>query len=121
MFTGDLDIHSPSGVFEDYGKYTDEGYANGIKKNLNLVDTAMDAFSDSVLNMPSATGNVGVGLYGEYESGYNGIVDSFVEALRQIGPFAIVQVEGNRDNIVDITVQANRDHQRMTGVSLYGV
>lgn len=120
VFTGDLDIHSPSGVFEDYGKDTDKGYAYGITKNLNLVDKAMDAFSDSV-TLPKS--NVGFGLYGDDESGYNGLIDIIVAALRIVAPELAtrVQVDGNKDRIVDITVQANRDYQRMTGASLYGV
>lgn len=120
VFTGDLDIHSPSGVFEDYGEDTDKGYANGITKNLNLVDKAMDAFSDSV-TLPKS--NVGYGLYGEEESGYNGLIDIIVQALRIVAPELAtnVNIDGNKDRIVDITVQANRDYQRMTGASLYGV
>ena len=120
VFTGDLDIHSPSGVFEDYGEDTDKGYAVGITKNLNLVDKAMDAFSDSV-TLPKS--NVGFGLYGEEESGYNGLIDIIVQALRIVAPELAtnVNIDGNKDRIVDITVQANRDYQRMTGASLYGV
>ena len=32
-----LGIHSPSKVFEQYGKYIDEGLAQGIKKNKGSV------------------------------------------------------------------------------------
>lgn len=116
-----LGISSPSKVFAEYGGFIDEGLAQGINRGISSVDNAMDSLYDSVMTVPKTEGNVDLGLYGNAESGYNGIVDSFVTALRQIGPLAIVQVEGNRDNIVDITVQANRDYQRMTGASLYGV
>jgi len=117
VFTGDLDIHSPSGVFEDYGKFTDQGYALGIKDNLGVVDRAMDALSDSVLQMPDQKSNFD--MYGNSEIGYNGIVEAFVTALQQIGPLAIVKADVPRDSIVDITVEANRDYQRMTGNGLY--
>lgn len=117
VFTGDLDIHSPSGVFEDYGKFTDQGYALGIKDNLGVVDRAMDALSDSVLQMPDQKSNFD--MYGNSEIGYNGIVEAFITALQQIGPLAIVKADVPRDSIVDITVEANREWQRMTGNGLY--
>ena len=117
VFTGDLDIHSPSGVFEDYGKFTDQGYALGIKDNLGVVDRAMDALSDSVMQMPDQKSNFD--MYGNSEIGYNGIVEAFITALQQIGPLAIVKADVPRDSIVDITVEANRDYQRMTGNGLY--
>ena len=113
-----MKISSPSRLFEQYGNFIDEGLAQGIDKGINSVDDAMDSLYDSV-TLPKAN----VGLYGEEESGYNGLIDSLVEALRIVAPeFATnIRVDGNRDRIVDITVQANRDYQRMTGASLYGV
>lgn len=114
-----LGIASPSKVFEGFGGFIDDGLAMGIDRGIGVVDDAMDSLYDSVVKVPDVNGNVGMGLYGEEESGYNGIVESFISALRQIGPLAIVQVEGNEDRIVDITVQANREYQRMTGNGLY--
>lgn len=116
-----LGIASPSKLFESYGNFIDIGLAQGIDKGIGTVDNAMDSLYDSVLSLPKINGNANIGLYGDSESGYNGIVEAFISALQQIGPMAIVRVDGNRDKIVDITVQANRDYQRMTGASLYGV
>lgn len=120
VFTGDLDIHSPSGVFEDYGEDTDLGFIKGVKNKLGLVDNAMDLFSDSV-TLPKA--KVGFGMYADEEMGYNNLVGALVSALREVAPeFATnVNVTGNKDRIVDITVEANRDYRRMTGVGLYGI
>ena len=114
-----LGIASPSKLFESYGNFIDIGLAQGIDKGIGTVDNAMDSLYDSVTTLPKVSKNVDLGLYGDSESGYNGIVESFISALQQIGPLAIVQVEGNRDQIVDITVQANREYQRMTGNGLY--
>ena len=109
-------INSPSKVFAAYGEYIDEGLAQGIDRNVGSVDDAMDSLYGSVLNVPN---NGNLGLYGESESGYNGIVEAFVTALQQIGPLAIVKADVSRDSIVDVTVQANREWQRMTGNGLY--
>jgi conjugal transfer/entry exclusion protein len=113
-----MKISSPSRLFEQYGNFIDEGLAQGIDKGIGSVDDAMDSLYDSV-TLPKAN----VGLYGEEESGYNGLIDIIVQALRIVAPELAtrVQVDGNKDRIVDITVQANRDYQRMTGASLYGV
>lgn len=120
-----LGIASPSKVFEGFGEFVDAGFAQGISRGMGTVDDAMGSLYDAVLTVPKVSGNANIGLYGNTNNGYNNNIDSLVPALvtalREAGPFAIVQVEGNKDNIVDITVQANRDYQRMTGASLYGV
>lgn len=116
-----LGISSPSKVFEGFGNFIDEGLAQGIDRNMDTVDDAMDSLYDSVLTVPKAKGNVSV--YGESENGYNGNVDmmvqAFIAALKEIGPLAIVEANVPRDSIVDVTVRANREFQRMTGNGLY--
>lgn len=116
-------IASPSKLFEEYGNYIDEGLAIGIDRGTDGVDDAMDNLYGSVLDVPKVNGNVGLGLYGDGESGYNNLVGALVSALREVAPeFATnVNVTGNKDRIVDITVEANRDYRRMTGVGLYGI
>lgn len=110
-------ISSPSKLFAEYGEYLDEGLAIGINRGTDQVEDAMDSLNAAA--MPDVKPQANLGLYGESESGYNGIVESFISALQSIGPLAIVQVEGNKDRIVDVTVQANREWQRMTGNGLY--
>ena len=116
-----LGISSPSKVFEGFGNFIDEGLAQGIDRGMDTVDDAMDSLYDSVLTVPKAKGNVSV--YGESENGYNGNVDmmvqAFISALKEIGPLAIVEANVPRDSIVDVTVRANREFQRMTGNGLY--
>ena len=116
-----MKISSPSKIFEDYGGFIDEGLALGIDRGVSGVDDAMDSLYDSVLNVPKA--NVGFGMYGDEEMGYNNLEQMIENAIRKVAPElqTIFKVEGNKDRIVDITVQANRDYQRMTGASLYGV
>lgn len=116
-----MKISSPSKIFEDYGGFIDEGLALGIDRGVNGVDDAMDSLYDSVLNVPKA--NVGFGMYADEEMGYNNLEQMIENAIRKVAPElqTIFKIEGNKDRIVDITVQANRDYQRMTGASLYGV
>ncbi len=45
-----LSIHSPSRVFEQYGYYSDKGYANGITKNTDIVTAAMNDMVDSAMD-----------------------------------------------------------------------
>lgn len=40
-FTGELDIHSPSKVFEGYGRNTVEGYAQGVQRGSRRADDAV--------------------------------------------------------------------------------
>ena len=47
-FTGDMDINSPSGVFEDYGWYIDMGLINGIISAKGMVESSMQKLADSV-------------------------------------------------------------------------
>ena len=46
-FTGDLDIHSPSKVFFDYGSYIVQGLANGITGALGYVNDATNKLVDA--------------------------------------------------------------------------
>lgn len=45
-----LDIHSPSGAFEELGFRSDQGLANGFIKNVGLVRDAADATADATLD-----------------------------------------------------------------------
>lgn len=49
-FTGDLDIHSPSKLFEQFGIYVDQGLANGITAAQGYVDEAMQGLINGVTN-----------------------------------------------------------------------
>lgn len=48
VFKGALKISSPSKLFEEYGKFVDEGLAEGISGNLRLINGAMGDLSTAV-------------------------------------------------------------------------
>jgi phage-related protein len=47
-FTTDTEIHSPSALFERFGKFIDQGLANGIASAIPYVTTAMQGVVDAV-------------------------------------------------------------------------
>lgn len=47
-FTTDTEIHSPSALFERFGKFIDQGLANGITAAVSYVTTAMQGVVDAV-------------------------------------------------------------------------
>ena len=49
-FTGFFDINSPSGLTELYGKYIDEGLAQGIDRNANLPIGSANSLSNTIGN-----------------------------------------------------------------------
>ena len=69
VIRGRLDINSPSGVTEDDGMYTDEGFALGIIKNKDKVDRAVDVMLSATRQRPVMTlGGVNI----EDETGLQG-------------------------------------------------
>lgn len=59
VFKGALKISSPSKLFEEYGKFVDEGLAEGISGNLRLINGAMGDLSTAVtggMNLQTAGG-----------------------------------------------------------------
>ena len=63
IFTGELDIHSPSRVFKNYGQMIDEGLAIGIDSGMgiaatkDLADNAMHNFTTSIDGNISVNGS----------------------------------------------------------------
>lgn len=47
---GMLGINSPSKVFAEIGRYVDEGFAEGVVNNLDIVDDAVDDLADAMYN-----------------------------------------------------------------------
>ena len=57
-----LDIHSPSKVFAEYGRYIDLGLANGIRGNGKVVNHSLQGMTDSALStMNDVIGAIGTG------------------------------------------------------------
>ena len=59
IFTGELEIHSPSKVFEDYGQMIDEGLAIGISSGVSIDATAEMADNVTSSFNPSIEGGKG--------------------------------------------------------------
>ena len=51
-FQNALDIHSPSGVFEDFGEFTGIGYAGGVEKSLARVEQAVGKMVSAATTRP---------------------------------------------------------------------
>ena len=73
-FTTDTEIHSPSALFERFGKFIDQGCANGINAALSYVEQAMTNFA----NVVQQKGNEMID-YGS--SVATGFVDNIVNTL----------------------------------------
>lgn len=75
-FTGDLDIHSPSKVFFDYGSYIVQGLANGITGALGYVNDAMNKFVDATKLKGEEMANYGIDCGTSYVNGIISGLDS---------------------------------------------
>lgn len=75
-FTGDLDIHSPSKVFVDYGSYIVQGLANGITGSLGYVNDAMNKLVDATKLKGEEMANYGVDCGTSYVNGIISGLDS---------------------------------------------
>ena len=75
-FTGDLDIHSPSKVFFDYGSYIVQGLANGITGALGYVNDAMNKLVDATKLKGEETANYGIDCGTSYVNGIISGLDS---------------------------------------------
>ncbi len=70
-FKASMGIASPSKVFKEFGYWIDMGLANGMTENLNYIDGAISAVSDTV------TGGMSSALdFGQYESNLQAQVQS---------------------------------------------
>lgn len=75
-FTGDLDIHSPSKVFFDYGSYIVQGLANGITGALGYVNDAMNKLVDATKVKGEEMANYGIDCGTNYVNGIISGLDS---------------------------------------------
>lgn len=75
-FTGDLDIHSPSKVFFDYGSYIVQGLANGITGALGYVNDAMNKLVDATKLKGEEMANYGIDCGTSYVNGIISGLDS---------------------------------------------
>ena len=71
-----MGIHSPSKVFFEYGRFTDQGFANGIIQNADVIEQAYTTVGFSTPDMSSSVGDYG---YAEplNSTPYDGLMDMF--------------------------------------------
>ena len=69
-----MDIHSPSGLFEGFGEFIDQGLANGITAAISYVTTAMQGVVDAV----QEKGNELINAGSSHATGY---VNNFLNSL----------------------------------------
>lgn len=71
-----MGIHSPSKVFFEYGRFTDQGFANGIIQNADVIEQAYTTVGFDTPDMSSSIGDYG---YTEplNSTPYDGLMDMF--------------------------------------------
>lgn len=71
-----MGIHSPSKVFFEYGRFTDQGFANGIIQNAYVIEQAYTTVGFNTPDMSSSVGDYG---YNEplNSTPYDGFMDMF--------------------------------------------
>ena len=116
-FTGFFDINSPSGLFEGYGNYIDEGLANGITKNKGTVTDAMGDLNSAVM------GAVGTNyssrqIATQSDSGIYGLLSEYLPYLAQ-GSNVNVALEGNTDGLFNLIRKADSEFRKQTGASAF--
>lgn len=71
-----MGIHSPSKVFFEYGRFTDQGFANGIIQNADVIEQAYTTVGFNTPDMSSSVSDYG---YAEplNSTPYDGLMDMF--------------------------------------------
>jgi hypothetical protein len=116
-FTGFFDINSPSGLFEDYGGYIDEGLSQGITKNSGTVTDAMGDLNSAVM------GAVGTNYSSRQiatagDSGVYGLLAEYLPYLAQ-GNNVNVSLEGNMGALFNMIRRADSEYRKQTGASAF--
>jgi hypothetical protein len=111
-------IHSPSKVFAEMGKNIDEGFAKGIRDNIQMAEDAMDALNEAIAE-PTYTAEPGV--YSE---------DAAFDVLAMPDPAGSVQSDAGRDVTVILQLdrtqlartvfRLNNEETQRVGVNLAG-
>ena len=78
-----MDIHSPSGLFEGFGEFIDQGLANGITAALPYVTTAMQGVVDAVQEKGQELINAGATQASNYVDGFLNGLDTKWQSIDQ--------------------------------------
>jgi len=108
-FSSILGIHSPSTVFESYGRFIDIGLANGIEGNLGYVSSATASLgsvtSDFGLSLPSLSGSASYTVSTSTSGGF----------LEQIAGAVAVAMQ-NANITINPSYEVKVGNERLTGV-----
>lgn len=109
VFASLLGIHSPSTVFESYGRFIDIGLANGIEGNLGYVSSATASLgsvtSDFGLSLPSLSGSASYTVSTSTSGGF----------LEQIAGAVAVAMQ-NANITINPSYEVKVGNERLTGV-----
>lgn len=108
-------ISSPSKLMAEYGRYIDEGLAQGITKNADITKNAMHKLGESALNGINVSGvaNANVELAQSKPIGEARRLDKIEELLEQIAKGSDVYIDGNK--LVGAT--ANKMEKALDGIN----
>ena len=108
-------ISSPSKLMAEYGRYIDEGLAQGITKNADVTKNAMHKLGESALNGINVSGvaNANVELAQSKPIGEAKRLDKIEELLEQIAKGSDVYIDGNK--LVGAT--ANKMEKALDGIN----
>lgn len=108
-------ISSPSKLMAEYGRYIDEGLAQGITKNADITKNAMHKLGESALNGINVSGvaNANVELAQSKPIGEAKRLDKIEELLEQIAKGSDIWLDGNK--LVGGT--ANRMEKALNGIN----
>jgi phage-related protein len=108
-------ISSPSKLMAEYGRYIDEGLAQGITKNADITKNAMHKLGESALNGINVSGvaNANVELAQSKPIGEARRLDKIEELLEQIAKGSDIYIDGNK--LVGAT--ANKMEKALDGIN----
>lgn len=108
-------IASPSKLMAEYGRYIDEGLAQGITKNADITKNAMHKLGESALNGINVSGvaNANVELAQSKPIGEAKRLDKIEELLEQIAKGSDIYIDGNK--LVGAT--ANKMEKALNGIN----
>ena len=120
---GFFDINSPAGLTEWGGEMIDEGLAVGIKKNIPMVDRAVNALTDSTaaqLQVAPTYGAVGANATG-MDSKIDSLITLLDAYLPQLADGVTTQVvlEGDAQGLFKVVRDQNKIYKRMNGESAF--
>lgn len=120
---GFFDINSPAGLTEWGGEMIDEGLAVGIKKNIPMVDKAVNALTESTaqeLQVAPTYGAVGANATG-MDSKIDTLITMLDAFLPQLADGLTTQVvlEGDAQGLFKVVRDQNKIYKRMNGESAF--